>query len=167
MATPRPDRPRPTFTRAVLWSGLASGGVFLILVLVLPAVFGGEATLGPPRMIGGLVVAQDPHMLTTGIIIAGVIGHFFLSLLFAFILALVVYRLSPQAALGVGVLYGAALYLLNFYAMAVAFPWFADFRGLATLVSHLAFGATAAWVFKRLHARERSVQPAGAAAGLR
>ena len=36
------QQPRSSFTRAVLWSALVSGGLFLVLVIVLPALFEGQ-----------------------------------------------------------------------------------------------------------------------------
>lgn len=144
------DNGRPSFWRAVLWATVVSGGLFLVLVIVLPALFEGESALGPARIIGGLVLHQDPSAVSDGLIAAGVAGHFFLSFVFTYLLALIVYRMRTRTAVGVGTAYGLALYLFNFYAMSVAFPWFADFRGATTFLSHLAFGVTAAWVFKRL-----------------
>jgi hypothetical protein len=44
------------------------------------------------------------------------------------------------------------LYLLNFYGMTRFFPWFAELRGAPTVITHLIFGITAAflyWKFNR------------------
>ena len=137
--------------RSVLLAGLAAGTVFLILTLLLSAIIEGAAALGPPRIIGGLVMGQDASGLTTGFILVTVLGHFVLSLLFTYILSLIVYRFDRSRAALVGAVYGLGLYLLSFYIMSTAFPWFAAYRGTGTLLTHVGFGMTAALVFKLLH----------------
>lgn len=152
--------PGPSFWRATFWSAVVAGSLFLILVIVLPALFGGRVTLGPPRIIGALVINEDPSSVTTGLIVGGVVGHYFLSFVFTLILSLIVYRMGTGAAVATGAIFGIALYLLNFYMMAVAFPWFAEFRNATTFLSHIVFGITAAWVYKRLKAPVKaSIRP--------
>ena len=51
-----------------------------------------------------------------------------------------------------GMVLGASLYMLNFHGMTRFFPWFINWRGTETLLTHLIFGVTAAllyWKFDR------------------
>jgi hypothetical protein len=151
MAPSNTHAPGLHFVPAVLWAGLIAGSLMLAIV-ALPGIFAGGDTLGAPRMIGALVVDRDASTLTTTFILVSVAGHFFLSVLFAFILALLVHRMNTLMAVATGAAYGIGLYLINFFVMATAFPWFAEFRNLTNFVSHLAFGMIAAWAYKRLRA---------------
>lgn len=144
------DLPGAGFWYSITWAAAVAGSLFLILIIALPAIFEGGAMLGPPRMIGALMVGQDPSNVTTGIIVSGVIVHYILSFVFTFILSLLVYRMERYKAVAVGAVFGLGLFLFNFYLMAFAFPWFAEFRNATTLITHLVFGITAAWVFKAL-----------------
>ena len=46
-----------------------------------------------------------------------------------------------------GAVFGLALYLINFYVVTGAFPWFAELRGWSTLITHLIFGVSASLLY--------------------
>lgn len=60
-------------------------------------------------------------------------------------------RLGLMLAVGLG--FGLALYLVDFYLMVSVFPWFGSLRGWPTLGAHLAFGAVAALMYWQLARR--------------
>ena len=53
----------------------------------------------------------------------------------------------------IGVVFGSALYLFNFHAMAAFFPWMADLRGWSTFIGHLVFGLTVVLAYPWLERR--------------
>src|ERR1039457_1323780 len=64
------------------------------------------------------------------------------------------FDLSVGMGLLVGAVFGLAMYLLNFYAIARYFPWFADLRGWMTMAAHLIFGMTAAIMYRKLERQD-------------
>jgi hypothetical protein len=56
----------------------------------------------------------------------------------------------------VGVVFGAALDLVNFYGMSQLFPRFAEAHGWASFVLHLVFGLVIADTFVRLERKEQA-----------
>jgi len=83
--------------------------------------------------------------------------HYVLGIVFGLVLATVIVGFHYETSAGMlqlfGVVFGAALYLLNFHAMAALFPWFADLRGWATFIAHLVFGLTVVLTYMRLQPR--------------
>jgi hypothetical protein len=53
-------------------------------------------------------------------------------------------------ALGIGVLAGFVIYLINFYGFTAAFPWFAMAQNWVSITGHLLFGLVAAWAYRGL-----------------
>ena len=54
----------------------------------------------------------------------------------------------------VGAIFGFVIYIVNFHVLTRVFPWFAESRGMATLLAHLVFGMSAAFLYWRLERRE-------------
>lgn len=134
------------------WAGLAAGLVFMAVELAGSALTG--AAWMPSRLIaavvlGGGILAPRPEY--NGVINAAAFGvHMTLSLFFARLLALIFYRQKLSFAVEEGVAFGAALYALNFYALPLMFPFVADGRGMATFLSHLAWGACVPVFYRRI-----------------
>jgi len=65
--------------------------------------------------------------------LTGLIVHFVLAIVFAVILGVIMAPFSLDSSVGMaslaGVLFGVAVYLVNFYGMTAFFPWFAEARG--------------------------------------
>lgn len=151
--------------REVDWSaaavcGLAAGAVLMVLELVWAASVSGE---GPWRIsqliaaftMGPQVVQQaPPYAFGAGIVTAALITHYLLGIVFGLALAFVIARFHDGAHLGtmqaIGGVFGAALYLINFYGATLLFPWFAELRGGSTFVAHLIFGVVASLLYWRL-----------------
>lgn len=51
----------------------------------------------------------------------------------------------------VGYVFGVVVYFVNFYVLASLFPWFEELRGEATFLGQLAFGVSAALVYRKLN----------------
>ncbi len=142
----------PVDWRAAIGAGIVAGAVFLILEMMMVPVFLGGSAWGPPRMIAAIVLGQSvlppPATFDLGILMAAMVVHFALSILFAVILAAVVTRVGYAAALAVGVGFGLLLYVVNFYGMTAIFPWFANARNWVGIVAHALFGLIAAWWYE-------------------
>ena len=91
------------------------------------------------------------------VVLAALVTHYVLGVVFAIVLVAFTagFRLHTTLAgvLGAGAIFSVALYLLNFYAMVRFFPWFAEIRGWPTLVAHLIFGLSAAFIYWKLDRR--------------
>lgn len=136
-------------------AGLLAGLIFLILEMMLVPLFLGGSSWGPPRMIGAIVMGKDvlpmpggpPPTFSAPVVLAAMVVHFVLSVVFTMILAFIVGRMSLGSALLTGAVFGFALYLLNFYVLTGIFPWFAMARNWVSVFSHISFGIAAAWSY--------------------
>lgn len=109
---------------------------------------------GPPRMIAAIVLGESalppPATFSAGIVAIAMLVHFALSIVYTLIASLLIYRWSSGAAVSVGLLYGLALYVVNFYGFTEVFPWFAMARNWVSIFAHLVFGVVTAWSYKGL-----------------
>lgn len=137
------------WTVAIL-SGIIAGAVFLLLALVLVPVILGDSPWGLPRMIAAILLGNGvltPTTFSLGIILTAVVLHFFLSVVYAIIFALIFGRLQLGPALLTGAGAGLVLYLVNFYGFTALFPWFATARNWVVVLDHLIFGVVTAWSY--------------------
>jgi len=81
------------------------------------------------------------------VVVVGLSLHFGLSILYGLILAAIVDRINLVTAAVVGIVFGIALYFINFYGFTEVFPWFAMARGWIAILTHALFGLTAASVY--------------------
>jgi hypothetical protein len=148
--------------KAGLLAGVIAGAVFLILALALVPLLLGGSPWGLPRMIAAILMGEGvltPETFSLGIVLVAVGVHFVLSIIYAFVFALVLGRMDTGPALLTGLVGGLVLYLLNFYGFTALFPWFAAARNWLVIVNHLVFGAVTAWSYTamaRAHAREEA-----------
>lgn len=144
--------------KAGIWSGVIAGVVFLVLEMVMVALFAGESPWGPVRMMGAILLGEGvlppPATFDFGVVMAAMFVHFALAIILGLVLAYLVFRLTFGTALAVGLAFGLVVYLFNFYIMTGLFPWFAMGRNWITIFAHLAFGLTLAWSYKALARRE-------------
>lgn len=145
--------------KAAIWSGIIAGVVFVTAEMILIATMGGGSPWGPPRMMAAIVMGTDvlppPATFDFGITMIGMIVHFVLSIVLAFILGFVIskWRLGLGVAILVGIVFGLLVYLVNFYVVTGLFPWFSNARNAITLVSHLLFGGVLGWVYQAIAAK--------------
>ena len=145
-----------------IWSGLLAGLLFLILEMIMVPLFAGGSPWGPPRMIAGILLGSEvvppPANFQFGIVLAALVVHFILSVIYALIIAAIVHRKSTGTAMLIGTIIGIVIYLVNFYGFTYFFPWFANARNWITVVTHIVFGLASAGIYvgleHRVHAYE-------------
>lgn len=149
--------------KAAVWAGLIAGIVFVVLEMLMVPIFLGGSPWGPPRMIAAIAMGRDvlppPATFDFGILAVAVLIHLVLSVLLAFVFALLAKGRSLGAAIGIGIVFGLVLYGLNFYVMTAVFPWFAEARNWVSIFAHAMFGLVLGWAYhafarKHLHHRE-------------
>lgn len=137
---------------AAVWAGLIAGLLFLVVVLILVAAAVGEPWI-VMRILASPLLGSDVLGTPTFdpvISVVGLLVHLVLSVLFAFLLAVIVHRWGWIVATIGGALFGLALYTINFYAVSFAMPWFFLFRSWMMLVAHIVYGAAAGFVYEAL-----------------
>ncbi len=103
------------------------GGLFFILANMWFAVAHGKPAIAPFLSISTIFFGSDKPMMTPEAVVAGVIVHLMLSLLYGMVFAVVVLPfLRNHLALVIGALvYGLLLYVVNFQILArIFFPFF-------------------------------------------
>ncbi|MPW23016.1 hypothetical protein GCT13_41130 [Paraburkholderia sp. CNPSo 3157] len=148
--------------RAAVWAGMIAGAVFLVLGAFLMAVVTEQDPRVPPHMIAAIILGrgalQSMDAFPVGIVVAALAVHFGLAILLAVILSLIIASFNldsslPMASL-VGVVFGLAIYLVNFYGMTRFFPWFSDARNWANGLAHIVFGVVAADAYMRVERKK-------------
>ncbi len=134
---------------AIPIAAVGAGLAFLLINVVLtPLVLdvGAGVTL---RYFAALVLG--PEVLTDDsqtTIIVGILVHFLISLLFTFIIALVVHRWGLIVGIVGGGILGLAVYGINLYAMTLLFPFFFAIHSGVLILSHIVFGAAAGGIYE-------------------
>ncbi|KIP13637.1 hypothetical protein KY49_2085 [Burkholderia sp. MSHR3999] len=147
--------------RAAVIGGCVAGVVFLAIEMLAMQV-AGRSLWDAPRMIAAIVTGRNtlahPAMFEPDVMLVALVVDFALSILFAVILAAIIAPFSLDSSVGmaslVGAVFGAALYVINFYGMTRWFPWFADVRNWASLFSHVVFGLVASDTYLRLEGKK-------------
>ncbi|KWR77507.1 hypothetical protein [Cupriavidus sp. IDO] len=152
--------------RAAAIAGFSAGVVFLVIEMVALWMMG-ENPLGPPRMIAAIVMGPDVLSQAgtgAGVMLAALIIHFVLSIVFGLILAVIMAPFSFDSSVGMaslaGAVFGVAVYLINFYGMTRVFPWFAEARGGVSFLAHVVFGLVAADAYLKLERKEAGASEA-------
>jgi hypothetical protein len=136
---------------AAVWAGLLSGLIMLLISIVLPWLFVGDPFL-IVRLIAsillgpGVIPAQAG--IVPGIYVVALITHFSLSIIFAFLIALIFYRWGIVVSLFGGAIMGAVVYFMNYYTFSLIFPWLFPYRNWMLLLAHIFFGALAGALFE-------------------
>lgn len=140
-------------------AGLAAGAVLMVLELFWSTLVSGDSPWVVSNMISAIVIgptALQSSDFSVTVVAVGLAAHYVLGVVFGLVLAAIIVPFRLDSTMGmvllVGALFGAVLYLLNFYGMTRFFPWFAELRGAPTVVTHLIFGVTTAflyWKFNR------------------
>jgi len=145
---------------AVIAAAVVAGVVFAAMEMVLVAVVQGKPFWAPLHMIAAIGLGREgvlppPAALDTGVAAVAVGVHLVLSLLYAAVLGAVLVNLRRSSAWWIGLLFGIALYYVNFYGFTAQFPWFAEARGWIGFVSHAVFGLLLGTVYRGIDKRER------------
>ncbi len=150
--------------KAAVLAGLIAGFVFIVMEMVLVATAGGGSLWAPPRMIAAIWMGQGvlppPASFDWMIFTVAMLIHFALSILYAFILAWIIKGLGMGLSMIAGVIFGLAIYVVNFYALsAYFFPWFTGAQNWITIISHITFGLILAWAYKGIAAAGKTTAP--------
>jgi len=146
--------------RAAAMAGLAAGVIFVVLESVLTLAMGGSLW-APLRMTAAIVMGQGVTAQAAtfggGVVLVGLVVHFVLSIVFTLILAAIMAPFNLDSSVGMttlaGLVFGLAVYLIDFYGFARLFPWFIEARGALSLVTHLIFGLVAADIYLQIERR--------------
>lgn len=150
------SRRQPDWPAAAV-AGLAAGAVLMVLELFWSTLVSGDSPWVASHMIAAMVLgpeALQTSQFSLSVVAVALVAHYVLGTLFGLLLAAIIVPLrlgsNPGTVALAGAVFGGALYLLNFYGMHQFFPWFASWRGAATLATHLLFGITAALLYWKL-----------------
>jgi hypothetical protein len=124
-------------------AGIIGGAVFLALDLVLTPLSGGGGLLSP-RLTAAIVLGSEvlspSEPIFPSVMLAGLVVHVVLSILYGLTISALVHRTNLATASLLGSIAGLGLYVLNFYVFTSVFPWFASARTWVTVLVHLVFG---------------------------
>ena len=161
MDSHRWERHSPDWTVAAV-SGFVAGAVVMVLQLVWSTIIMGDSLWETSHMVAAITMGQDALQTTDFnllIVAAALITHYALGIGFALILSFLIvsFHLDSSAgmALLTGAVFGVAMYLFNFYGMEQLFPWFAEMRGWATVITQVIFGMLVASMYWKLEQVER------------
>ena len=126
--------------------GLIAGVIFAVVSMLASAAMG-QPALSPFRMYASVIFGAGALEFTAGTaLVAGGITHLLLSAVFGVIYGLIMaaFPLGTHTSFGsqsgFGLLFGAALWLVNFQIIArIGYPWFLDANQLLQLVLHAVF----------------------------
>lgn len=145
--------------KAALWAAIVAGIVFLMLEMIMVAVFTGQSPWGPPRMIAAIAMGEGvlppPATFNAGIVMVAMLIHFGLSVVLAFIFAFIARGRAIGVATMIGAAFGLVLYFVMFYGMTAVFPWFAKARGWIGIFAHVMYGAVLGFVYATIARRVR------------
>jgi len=145
--------------KAALWAAIIAGIVFMILEMIMVAVFKGQSPWGPPRMIAAIGMGEGvlppPATFDAGIMMVAMLIHFGLSIVLAFLFAFIARGRGVGMATMMGAAFGLVAYLFFFYGMTAVFPWFAMGRGWIGIFAHVMYGAVLGFVYASIARRVR------------
>jgi len=138
-------------------AGVIGGAVFLVAEMLLVTLTG-QSPWAPPRMIAAMILGESvlppPATLDGSIMMAAMLVHFPLSMVYGVVIGWIVQRTARYnytRALAEGAVIGLAIYLVNFHLIAsFVFEWFAMARNWVSVVAHLIFGLATAWAYLAL-----------------
>ena len=143
---------------AAVKAGIIAGLIFLILEMVLVATVGGDSPWAPPRMIGAIVLGEGvlppPATFDATAVVAAMVVHFALAILYAAIFAFVAEKAGWSLGMSAvaGLVFGLILYAVNFYGFTALFPWFAMARNWMSILAHAVYGLVLGYSYRKLAA---------------
>lgn len=142
----------------VILAGICAGVVSTLIQILLwliftdglPTILYRDARLTAAVVLGTSVL-PPPATFDVRVMLTATLIHFGLSIIFAAVLAWIDVYLQAVPVLLLGIGFGGTLYFVNLYGFTTIFPWFAQTRGLITLIAHGVFGLTAILVYRGMH----------------
>jgi hypothetical protein len=165
-------RCRPDWRAAVV-AGLIAGTAYMVLELLTARFLLYLSAWDTVKMVAAIILGREalasPDTFNWTIVMAAATVHYALAIILASGLALILgsFRLDSSMGLAsvVGIVFGVAVYLVNFYALGRYFNWFDEARGWESLFAHALFGLVAADAychFERRNAAAGAPQPGSA-----
>lgn len=150
---------------AAVWAGILAGLAFLGFLAVVAPQLGLFNEWVYLRLIASVPLGQEvlapPATFDAKVLGAAVITQLLLSVSFSIVIAFIFHRWGLFIGILGGALAGAALYVINFWALSYFFPWFYAMRGVDMLIGHILFGAVAGGIYEALEADEFEVDDDG------
>lgn len=138
-------------------AGFAAGAVVMVLELFWAILAHSASPWAVSHLVAAIVMGPatlQSNEFSVAVVAVALLAHYALGVVFGLLLALTIAALSLDSSVGLlsvaGVVFGAALYLLDFHGMTRFFPWFIALRGTETLCIQLIFGVTAALLYWKL-----------------
>lgn len=136
-----------------VYAGLIAGLFFLVIQMLLMALYLKASPWLPPRMVSAMILGKgvlEHQNFNLGIVLLAGIIHFAVSIIYSLILVLLIRYQSLATGTIIGVVFGLVLYFIHFYGFALLFPWFNEGRNVVNAFAHMVFGGVAGFVFKEL-----------------
>jgi len=153
-ASRRPDWP------AAAVAGFAAGAILMVLDLLWSLVTTGSGPWATSNWIAEAVMGvqtADTSKFDPVVVAVALAAHYALGIVSGIVLAAAIVPLRMDETAGkaivAGLVFGLAVYLVNFHGFASFLPWFAKMRGWTTFVAHLVFGVAAALLYWKLGRR--------------
>lgn len=140
--------------RAAVIAGLIAGGLTMLLWMILLSLMTGGSLWTPFHHVAAILLGENvltpSQTLSFQVVLTGAILHLVLSVIYAVILAFIIHRWGLVVGILGGMLFGLALYIINYYTFTAIYPWFYPLRSWIALVGHVFFGAVAGGVYEAL-----------------
>ncbi len=158
MASEKRQRSGPMALPHVDWRAYSMAGFGAGLAALLANLLLSDLVLGEPgfilRMTASLLLGPDVIPVTEGnstlTILVGLLIHFALSFVYAFLVVLLIHRWGLLIGLVGGALAGLALYVINIYALSYFFPWIYPVRNWMLLLTHMILGGLVGVIYELL-----------------
>lgn len=140
--------------RAAVVAGLIAGGLTMLLWMMLLSLMTGGSLWTPFHHVAAILLGESSltpsQTLNFQVVLTGAVLHLSLSVVYALILAFIIHRWGLVVGIIGGILFGLAVYIINYYTFTALFPWFYPLRSWIALVGHLFFGAAAGGIYEAL-----------------
>lgn len=143
--------------RAAVLAGIAAGIAATVVQVMLWALFQQplpEMLYRDARLAAAIILGSEvlppPASFAASVFAVAMLVHVALSIVYGLIVAALIARRHLGAALLIGAAFGAVLFALNMYGFTAVFPWFEVARDWITFAAHIAFGISAAGVYRGL-----------------
>jgi hypothetical protein len=140
--------------RAAVIAGVLAGALTMLLWVILWVLVTGGSMWTPFHHTAAILLGESvltpSQTLDPRIVLTGAVVHLFLSVFYAIILAFIIHRWGLAVGIIGGLLFGLALYIINYYTFTSLYPWFFPLRSWIALVGHLFFGAAAGGLYEAL-----------------
>lgn len=142
-------------------AGLAAGAALMVAELIWAALVVGANPWVISHRVAAILLghgALQSGEFDAGVVAAALVTHYALGVVFGLVLGWIIAGFHWERRLAttllIGLVFGAALYLVDFHVMTSVFPWMAALRGWTTLLAHGLFGLVAALMYWKLNRQE-------------